>query len=90
MVCMTVWIQTRTDILNINPPVARKLAVRHISFVCLTASFLATGGFVKLFHKIPCFIHVYLGFFRFRDFSIHGTFFLDFQIFHDFQSSWGP
>ena len=28
-----------------KPPVARKLAVRHISFVCLTASFLATDGF---------------------------------------------
>ena len=28
-----------------KPPVARKLAVRHTSFVCLTASFLATGGF---------------------------------------------
>ena len=24
-----------------------------IRLVCLTASFLATGGFVKLFHKIP-------------------------------------
>ena len=31
---------------NLKPPVAR-------SFVQLTASFLATGGFVKLFHKIP-------------------------------------
>ena len=28
-----------------NPPVARKLAVRHTNIVCLTASFLATGGF---------------------------------------------
>ena len=28
-----------------KPPVARKLAVRHTKFVCLTASFLATGGF---------------------------------------------
>ena len=28
-----------------KPPVARKLAVRHTSFVCLTANFLATGGF---------------------------------------------
>ena len=26
-----------------NPPVARKLAVRHTKRVCLTASFLATG-----------------------------------------------
>ena len=25
-------------------PVARKLAVRHASFACLTANFLATGG----------------------------------------------
>ena len=81
MVCMTVWIQTRTDILNIYPSVARKLAVRHISCVCLTASFLATDGFVKLFHKIPCFFHVYSGFFRFHDFSMHGAFFLDFQDF---------
>ena len=38
---------------NLKPPVARKLAVRHASFACLTGSFLATGGFVKLFHKIP-------------------------------------
>ena len=35
-----------------KPPVARKLAVRHISFVCLTASFQETGGFrFKLFHS---------------------------------------
>ena len=38
---------------EIIKPVARKLAVRHTIFVCLTASFLGTGGFVKLFHKIP-------------------------------------
>ena len=38
---------------NLKPSVARKLAVRHTSFVCLTASSLATGGFVKLIHKIP-------------------------------------
>ena len=37
---------------SLKPPVARKLAFRHTNFVCLTASFLATGGFVKLFHKI--------------------------------------
>ena len=47
---------------NLKPPVARKLAVRHTKFVCLTASFLATGGFVKLFHRIPCFFHDYLVF----------------------------
>ena len=28
------------------------LAVRRKCFVRLTASFLATGGFIKLFHKI--------------------------------------
>ena len=38
---------------NLKPPVARKQAVRHTCFVCLTANFLATGGFIKLFHKIP-------------------------------------
>ena len=59
---------------NLKPPVARK----HRSFVCLTASFLATGGFVKLFHKIQLFFHDYSGFFKFHDFSMHGTFFLDF------------
>ena len=32
--------------------VARKLAVRHTKFVCLTVSFLATGGFkFKLFQN---------------------------------------
>ena len=36
-----------------KPPVARKLAVRHTKLVCLTASFLATGVFLKLFHKNP-------------------------------------
>ena len=42
--------------------------------MCLTASFLATGGFVKLFHKIQWFFHNYLGFFKFHDLSMHGTF----------------
>ena len=35
----------------VKPPVARKLAVRHTKLVCLTASFLATGGFTKLFQN---------------------------------------
>ena len=48
---------------NLKPPVARKLPVRHTKCVCLTASFLATGGFIKLFHKIPWFFHDYSGFF---------------------------
>ena len=35
------------DFLNnlAKTPVARKLAVRHTKLVCLTTSFLATGGF---------------------------------------------
>ena len=33
-----------------QPPVARKLAVRHTKLMCLTASFLATGGFSKCIH----------------------------------------
>ena len=84
---------------NLKPPVARKIAVRHTSFVCLTASFLATGGsvcltasilatagFVKLFHKIPWFFHDYSGFFffKFHDSSMHGTFFPDFPGFPSF------
>ena len=31
-----------------KPPTARKLAVRHTTFMCLTATFLATGGFEVL------------------------------------------
>ena len=40
---------------------ARKLAVRHTNLVCLTASFLATGGFTKLFQN-ACMVykHAYL------------------------------
>ena len=29
-------------------------------------------------------------FFKFHDFSTHGTFFVIFQVFHDFQSLWEP
>ena len=36
---------------NFKPPVARKLAVRHASFACLTASFLATGSLSNYFTK---------------------------------------
>ena len=42
---------------------SQKLIVRHMSFVCLTASFLATGGFFKLFHKIPWLSMIIQGFF---------------------------
>ena len=40
-----------------KPPVARKLAVRHTSFVCLTASFLATGGFKFKFFQNACMVY---------------------------------
>ena len=76
--------------LSLKPPVARKLDVRHTSFVCLTASFLAAGGFFKLLHIIPGFYQYYSGFFQFHDFSMHGTFLVIFQVFHDFQSLWEP
>ena len=75
---------------NLKPSVARKQTVKHTHFVCLTASFLATGGFVKLFHKIPWFFHDYSGFIKFHDFSMHGTVLVIFQVFHDFQSLWEP
>ena len=35
-----------------KPPVARKLAVRHTSFKCLTASFLATLIISKCMHGL--------------------------------------
>ena len=45
-----------------KPPVARKLAVRHIHYACLTASFLATGGLkFKLFQNVwMVYKHAYL------------------------------
>ena len=57
--------------------VARKLAVKHTSCVCLKDSILVTGGFDKLFHKIPLFFNDYSGFFKFHDFSMHKIFFRD-------------
>ena len=42
-----------------KPPVVRKLSVRLTSFVCLTASILATGGFkFQLFQK-ACMVYKY-------------------------------
>ena len=52
----------------------------HTKRVCLTASVLATSGFIKLFHKIPWFFHDYSGIFKFHDFPG----------FEDFQSLWEP
>ena len=75
---------------NLKPPVARKLAVRHISFVCLTARLLATGSFVKLFHKIPWLFHVYSPFSNSMIFPCLEHFLVIFQDFHGFQSSWEP
>ena len=66
---------------NLKPPVARKLAVRHPNFVCLTASFLTTyGDFFKLFlQNSMIFPRLFRSFFfKFNDFSMHGTVFGDF------------
>ena len=62
-----------------KPPVVRQLAIRHTKFVCLTASFLATGGFVKLFHKIPWFFHDYSFFFNSMIFPCMEPFYVIFQ-----------
>ena len=76
---------------SLKPPAARKLAVRHTNLVCLTASFLATGGFVKLFNKIQWFFHDYLGFFsNSMIFPCMELFLVIFQVFHDSQSLWEP
>ena len=40
-----------------KPPVARKLAVRQTKFVCLTASFLATGGFMLKLFQNACMVY---------------------------------
>ena len=74
------------------PPVTRKLAVRHTNFVCLTASFLATGGFVKLFNKFHDFFHDYsvVVFLNSMIFPCMELFLVIFQVFHDFQSLWEP
>ena len=46
-----------------KPPVARKLAVRH-KIVCLTASFLDTGGFEFVFQNACMdYKHAYLNIF---------------------------
>ena len=70
------------EIIKMKLPVARKLAVGHTSFVCLTASFLATGCFVK----IPLFFHDYSGFYKFHAWNLFGFF----PGFPDFQSLWEP
>ena len=45
-----------------KPPEARTLAVRHTSFVCLTASFQATGGIKFYLFQNACMVykHAYL------------------------------
>ena len=71
---------------NLKPPVAKKLAVRP----CLTARFLATGDFIKLFHKIPWFLHDYSGFSNSMIFPCMELYSVIFQVFHGFQSLWEP
>ena len=45
-----------------KPPVAQKLAVRYTKLVCLTAGFLATGGFKFWLFQNACMVykHAYL------------------------------
>ena len=52
-------------------PVARKLAVRHTKLVCLTASFLAMGGFKFLLFQNACidYNHAYLNTLPFLHFA---------------------
>ena len=77
-------------LLKLETTSSQKNSCQTHKLVCLTASFLATGGFLKLFHKIPWFFHIYSDFFKFHDFSMLGTFWLIFQVFHGFQSLWEP
>ena len=59
--------------------------------MCLTASFLASGGFVKLFHKSPWFSMIIQVFFKnSMIFPCMELFIMIFQFFHDFQSWWEP
>ena len=62
---------------NLKPPVARKLAVRHAKLACLTASFLATGGFKfwiisKCMHGPEACIFKYIIVAAFRIYAQHG------------------
>ena len=52
-----------------EPPVARKLAVRHTKLVCLTASLLATGAF-KFQHA--CMVYKYITVAAFCIYAPHG------------------
>ena len=63
----------------IKPPVARKLAFRHTSFVCLTASFLAIGGFnfqvliiSKCMHGLQACLFKYITVAAFGIYALHG------------------
>ena len=77
-------------ILNFKPPVARKLAVRHASFACLTASFLAMVVSSNYFTKFHDFSMIIQAFSNSMIFPCMELFFLVFQVFHDFQSLWEP
>ena len=58
---------------------SQKTSCQTLKFCMSDTSFRATGGFIKLFHYIPLFFHDYSVFFKFHDFSMHGTFGGDFQ-----------
>ena len=48
---------------------------------------VVSSNYLKKIHDFSIIIQV---FFKFHDFSMHGTFFAIFQVFHDFQSSAEP
>ena len=59
-------------IMEFCAPVARKLAVRHTKLVCLTASFLATGGYFKIHAGLPACLFQYITVAAFHIYALHG------------------
>ena len=58
-------------------PVASNLAVRHTKLMCLTASFLATGGFKffiisKWMHSLQACLFKYITVSAFHIYALHG------------------
>ena len=73
--CILKWLKLET-------PSSQKTSYKTHKFCVVTATFLATGGFVKLFHKISWFFHDYSVFFPwFHDFFHAWNFFCDFSWF---------
>ena len=72
---------------KLKPPVARKLPVRHTSFVCLTTSYwilVVLSNYFTKFYDFSMIIQV------FSNSMIFPCTELFWVIFHDFQSLWEP